>query len=123
MKRFIFALTMGIFCFFSNTIFAQTASTKTDTLAVNGDCGMCKKRIETACYSLKGVKLASWDDEALQLVVTYDSTKTNADKILRAVANTGYDNEKFAAPDKAYNKLHGCCKYDRERMQPAEKIE
>jgi periplasmic mercuric ion binding protein len=119
MKNIISALFVGIFCFFSNTLSAQI---KTDTLAVNGDCGMCKKRIETACFSLKGVKTANWDDEALQLVVSYDTTKTNAEKILMAVANVGYDNEKFAAPDKAYNKLHGCCQYDRERLQPAAKL-
>ena len=34
--------------------------------------------------------------------------------MLKNIALAGYDNEIFLAPDAAYNKLLGCCKYERE---------
>ena len=120
---------MSSFCFIAVFIClsiqaatAQTAAQSTvvtDTLSVNGDCGMCKKKIETACFGLKGVKTANWDDEALTLTVSYDSKKTNADAILKRIALIGYDNEKYKADDKAYYKLDECCQYDRSRLATA----
>ena len=114
---------MSSFCFVAAIIFlsipAQSAAQSTivtDTLAVNGDCGMCKKKIETACFGLKGVKKANWEDETLTLIVSYDSKKTNADAILKRIALIGYDNEKYKADDKAYFKLEECCQYDRSRV-------
>ncbi|MBL7817703.1 MAG: cation transporter [Saprospiraceae bacterium] len=101
------------------TTVAQTVDATTivtDTLSVNGDCGMCKKKIETACFGLKGVQKANWDDETLTLVVTYDSKKTSSDAILKRIALVGYDNEKYRAADKAYFKLEECCQYDRSRV-------
>ncbi len=101
---------------------AQTAAASTiviDTLIVNGDCGMCKKKIETACFGLKGMKTANWDDEKLILIVSYDTSKTNADAILKRVALIGYDNQNYKADDKAYKKLPECCQYDRSRIAAA----
>lgn len=90
--------------------FAQT--TKTETFKVSGNCGMCKSKIEKAAKEA-GAITASWNVETKELTVKYNSKSTNAAKIQQKVANTGYDNAGFKAPDEAYNKLHGCCKYDR----------
>jgi periplasmic mercuric ion binding protein len=126
MKKFMFPLCFAavFICLSVPSITAQTAvqsTIVTDTLSVNGDCGMCKKKIETACFGLKGVQKATWDDEALTLIVTYDSKKTKADAILKRIALIGYDNEKYKANDKAYLKLDECCQYDRSRItSPAE---
>ncbi|RYZ44467.1 MAG: DUF3347 domain-containing protein, partial [Sphingobacteriales bacterium] len=49
---------------------------------------------------------------------TYNSEKISLDAILKNVALAGYDNESFLAPDEAYNKLPGCCKYERTQKQP-----
>ncbi len=117
---------MSSLCLIAAFIFLSIASTTaqssivTDTLVVNGDCNMCKKKIETACFGLKGMKTANWDDEALKLIVSYDSTKTNADAILKRVALIGYDNQNYKADDKAYYKLDECCQYDRSRITTAE---
>jgi copper chaperone CopZ len=95
---------------------SMKAQITTQILKVNGECSMCQKTIETACYGVKGLKKAEWNVDSLALTVTFDSTKTSATAILKRVAMVGYDNEQFKAADKAYFKLHGCCQYDRSRV-------
>ena len=124
MKKVLSSISLvAVIIFLSiQTSTAQTAaisSIVTDTLIVNGDCGMCKKKIETACFGLKGVKSANWDDEKLTLIVSYDPKSTSADAILKRVALAGYDNEKYKAADKMYFKLEQCCQYDRTKITAA----
>ena len=85
---------------------------KTQSLKVSGNCGMCKKTIETAA-NRKGSVNAAWDENKHLLTLTYDSTKTTPEEVLKRVAYAGYDNEKFLAPDEVYSMLHGCCQYER----------
>ncbi len=84
----------------------------TDTVTVYGNCGMCEKTIEKSAF-VKGVAKADWDKESDLAVITYDSTQTTLAEVLQRIANAGYDNEMFRAPDEVYEKLHGCCQYDR----------
>jgi hypothetical protein len=109
LKINIVTIVSGLFLF--NGAKAQKAVI-TETFNVSGNCGMCKKTIETAA-KIKGVKNAQWSESGKVLTVTYDRTKTAPDQVLRNVAYAGYDNEKFLAPDAAYTKLHGCCQYER----------
>ncbi len=92
------------------TATVQKGETKA-TMKVQGNCGMCKATIEKAAKSVEGVKNASWDQKTKELQVQYDSGKTSLDAISKAIAKAGYDTEKDKADDKAYNALHGCCKY------------
>jgi hypothetical protein len=91
---------------------------KTETFKVAGNCGMCKATIETAANK-KGVSLADWDTDKKQMTLKYDAEKTTASEVLKRVAYAGYDNEQFFAPDEAYAKLPGCCKYDRIKTEAA----
>ena len=84
----------------------------TVTVRINGDCDMCKTRIDKA-GSVKGEAAVDWDTDAKTARVTYDSTRTDLDAILQRVALVGYDTERFRATDSAYRKLPGCCQYDR----------
>jgi len=111
MKYTLFGL---FFLLISVSIHAQSIST--DTFKVYGNCGMCKRTIESAALDAKGVKSATWDIEKDLITVVYDQRKTDLDKIKIAIAASGYDTDTHRAPDKAYDKLHGCCKY--ERPQP-----
>jgi len=88
------------------------AQTKTETFKVLGNCGMCKSKIEKAATEA-GAKKATWDVESKVLTVTYKSSSTNTAKIQEKIAQSGYDNAGAKASDESYNKLHGCCKYDR----------
>lgn len=91
----------------------KAASTeKTETFLVLGNCGMCQRIIEKASIAA-GASKATWDMDNDQLTVTFDPAKTSADAIQKAVAEAGYDNVGYKAPDAVYNDLHGCCKYDR----------
>lgn len=91
---------------------AQVKNTKTTSAKVYGNCEMCQKTIETAAYK-KGIARGEWNKDTKTLSLTFDSTKTNTDELLKLVAYAGYDNEQFFAPDEAYAKLPECCQYER----------
>lgn len=82
-------------------------------IVVNGNCDMCKKRIEKAAYSVKGVKSAEWhsDDQSLHLIINEEKCTTS--DVANAVAKVGHDTDEVKATDEDYNKLHGCCNYER----------
>lgn len=94
------------------------AQTKTATLKVWGNCGMCKTTIEGAAKN-SGATTANWDTKSKILTVGYKPSKTSEDKILKAIAEAGYDNEVYTAPEGVYNNLHSCCKYDRKAATTA----
>lgn len=73
---------------------------------------MCKETIEGAAKKA-GATTADWNEDSKQLKVSYAANKTSSEKIQKKIAKSGYDTQDFVAPDKAYNALHGCCKYDR----------
>ena len=91
---------------------AQIKNAKTETAKIYGNCGMCKKTIETAANVTKTAKV-DWNVDTKMASITYDTKKTNPDEILKRIALAGYDSDKFLAPDAVYDKLHGCCQYDR----------
>lgn len=111
MKAIILIAVVGLIS--PTTSNAQIKNAKTETIRVYGNCGMCETNIEKAGTKSKLYK-TDWNVDTKMASVTYDSKKTNADEVLKSIALSGYDNASFLAPDEAYNKLHGCCKYDRE---------
>ncbi len=118
----IFSKIMMGALLFSLTAEAQIKNAKTEIVKVNGNCDMCKSAIEKAANQ-KNVSKAQWDKDSQMLTVTYDTTKTNTDAILKKVAYAGYDNEKFLAPKEAYDKLPGCCQYDRLQTKTVDNAE
>jgi hypothetical protein len=109
MKTLQLFLLFFVFLSFSHIAVAQE---KTDSIKVAGNCGMCKKKIETAAKTA-GASFAQWNADSKILVVKYNSTSANAAKIQQDIAKTGYDTQDVKATDEAYNNLHGCCQYDR----------
>lgn len=99
-------------------LFTSVSAQKKETVKVWGNCGMCQKTIETAAKSA-GASEAEWNTETKMLTVAYKGKKTNLTKIEQAVAAVGYDTQNFTAPDEVYNKLHGCCQYDRKNETAA----
>ena len=100
------------------------AQTKSETLKVSGECGSCKKKIESAAKKA-GASYAVWDVDSKELAIKYNSTTTNSAKIQKAIADVGYDTPDYKATDEAYNKLDGCCQYDRisSKSQKTEKTD
>ncbi|MFN3967954.1 heavy-metal-associated domain-containing protein [Flavobacterium sp.] len=83
------------------------------TIEVNGNCEMCKKRIEKAAFSVSGVKSADWhiDDHMLHLIINEE--KCSLVDVKKAIAKVGHDTEDVKATEEEYEKLHGCCLYER----------
>lgn len=94
----------------TSTVYSQSATTKTETIKVSGNCEMCKSRIEKAA-KVDGVSKAEWSKKDKTLAATFDPTKTNIDEIGKKVAAAGHDTEKFKAPDEVYKELPECCLY------------
>ncbi len=101
----------------STSINAQIKNAKTETVKVYGNCGMCKTTIEKT-GSIKKIAKVDWNQETQMATLTYDTSVTNQDEILKRIALVGYDSDKFLAPDDVYNNLHGCCQYDRVAKVP-----
>ena len=107
LKSFLAILLITV----SSSLFAQNKQT-TDTVKVWGNCDMCQGKIEKAAKAA-GASSAKWDVDSKILSVSYNPGKVSMEKIEKAVAAVGYDTEHQTATDKAYNKLSGCCQYDR----------
>ena len=97
----------------TNTTEVSKEMAMTDlSFGVRGNCGMCKNTIEKAANSVEGVTAANWDKDKKKIDVSFDSSKTDAMAIHNAIAASGYDTEKVAGNEEAYDGLPGCCKYD-----------
>lgn len=96
------------------TTTAVTAEIATTDISfgVRGNCGMCKTTIEEAVKEVKGISKATWNKDKKKIAISFDATKTDAMAIHKAIATTGYDTEKMAGNEEAYENLPGCCKYD-----------
>jgi len=106
MKRIIILFFSFIIAF---TAFAQS-DIRTETFKVQGNCDMCKKRIEEAAF-VKGVKRTEWNKESQVLTVVYRPSKTTGDAIAQQVAKAGHSSEKAEATEKDYKRLPECCQY------------
>ncbi|MBC7450514.1 MAG: heavy-metal-associated domain-containing protein [Cytophagales bacterium] len=109
----VFTLIVSLFAF--NTL-ATVLHDETSTFKVYGNCETCKKRIETALLKNQHIKKATWDVKTKMLTVVYDPHMVSLDAIHKIVANAGHDTDKVKASDAVYNKLPGCCKYDRVKI-------
>lgn len=117
MKNSFKNIMLATFILLSIAVNAQIKNAKTETVKIYGNCGMCETKIENA-GNIKKVAKVDWDQDSKMATLTYDTTKTNPDEILKRIALAGYDSDKFLAPDDVYDNLHGCCQYDRVAKVP-----
>ena len=112
MKTFIVVLVAS---FFSLSGIAQEKKSKNKKveLKVAGNCEMCEKRIEKAAFSVKGVKSADWHIDHKDIHLIIDENKCSVEDVAKAIAAVGHDTEFIKAKDEDYEKLHGCCLYNR----------
>ena len=123
MKTFKIFVAIAIMLFSATITNAQSnkleripAGIKVQTIQVNGECSMDKRRIENAAYSVDGVKSAVWDEDAQVLTLKYSVFKKDvADNVQKKIAAVGNDTEKYRADDSVYNKLPDCCQYQRKQ--------
>ena len=117
MKKLVFIV---FFMSFSLLSFAQESPSKNEknSIEVLGNCDMCKKRIEKAAFSVKGVKYAFWDNSSGQLRLIYNELKTDIDTIEKQIAAAGHDTEHHNASKEIYDQLPACCQYVRKGQEP-----
>lgn len=110
---------MYLLCSFLLISFITLAqnSNKTETFKVHGNCGMCKKTIESSLKKKDGIVSKQWDVNTKMLTVTYDPSKITIQQIGEKVADVGYDNQYAVASDAKYSSLHGCCQYERPKKK------
>ena len=113
--KIIKCLTLICLTLFCLTTFAQKPKWEKANFQVSGNCDMCKTKIEKAATGVEGVKTARWNVVNGKMKVKFNPAITNTDKVQQIIASIGYDTEKNKATDEAYNKLHHCCKYEREQ--------
>ena len=113
MKKLILVLMLAL----PMGVMAQEKQKKNAKISfeVNGNCEMCKKRIEKAAFSVKGVKMATWDIPSNIISVLHDPNKASAETLQKAIANAGHYTPMAKAPDAVYDNLPMCCLYDREK--------
>jgi copper chaperone CopZ len=109
------AAGLALVSLFAFSSAAAVAGEKKETLKVWGNCGMCKKTIESALKGVDGVASASWDKKTKVLSVTFDDAKISLKEIEEKVAATGYDTQNAKGSDEAYKNLDKCCKYERKK--------
>jgi len=100
-----------VLLFSLSAIIVSAQEPKSESIAVSGNCGMCKSAIEKAAKSA-GATEANWDKEKKVLALTYPAS-VSAEKIQQAIAAAGYDTRDFQATDASYKKLPECCQYER----------
>lgn len=112
MKKIMIVLFVSLIGFASQAQEKKSKNAKR-TVEVQGNCEMCKKRIEKAAFSVSGVKSATWNPSDKQLHLILNEEKTSDVEVQKAIAKVGHDTEKVKATDEDYEKLHTCCAYDR----------
>ena len=93
------------------------AETKSEKFKVDGNCGMCEKRVEKAALGVKGVSKADWNKDTKEMVVDFDASKTSLDKVEAAIAKVGHDTPLHKAGAKSFEALPSCCQYDRQAVK------
>lgn len=112
MKNIVIVLLV-VFAGFSSQAQDKKNKNAKVNIEINGNCEMCKKRIEKAAFSVSGVKSADWHVDDHQLHLILNEEKCSILDVKNAIAKVGHDSEDVKATDADYQKLHGCCMYER----------
>ncbi len=114
--KILLASLISIFSISNLSAQSEKTTLSDSVIVVNGVCEMCQKVIEKAA-KLPGVEEAHWNQDTKILKLKYSSEKVSIETIYKSVAASGYDTEFLAAPEEAYQSLHGCCKYRDPQVQ------
>ena len=112
MQNILFGILLLAVTFSAQAQDKKNKNAKFD-IEVNGNCELCKKRIEKAAFSVSGVKLAVWNIDTHQLNLILNEEKASVLDVKKAVAKVGHDTDEVKATDEDYDNLHGGCKYER----------
>jgi periplasmic mercuric ion binding protein len=112
MKNIVIGMMLLIITFSTQAQIKKNKNAKYN-IEVNGNCELCKKRIEKAAFSVKGVKSAEWSSEDHVLHLLLNEEKGTIADVKKGIAKVGHDTDDVKASKEDYDNLHSCCKYDR----------
>lgn len=92
--------------------YSQKKNLKTENIRVWGACEQCKDRIENTLIQY-GAYQANWNIKTNMLAVSYDSVRLSTSNIQEKLTSVGHDTEMWKADEMVYEKLPGCCQYER----------
>jgi mercuric ion binding protein len=115
MKTINAIMAVCLMLFSISFVSAQNSKNKTIEFKVAGNCGMCKKTIESSLKGKSGISSAVWNKDTKMMKVAYDPSKITEDQIHQKIADAGYDTDKKKASEKTYGALPGCCQYKRKQ--------
>lgn len=116
MNKSLKSIIIALFVLSTISCNAQIKNTKTETVKIYGNCGMCKSTIEKAGNKKKEA-IVEWNKDSKMATISYDSLKTSKNDILKRIALVGYDNELFVSPNDTYENLPACCQYERAKKE------
>ena len=112
MKKIVLVVLVALVGFVAQAQEKKNKNAKYVT-EVNGNCGLCQKRIQKAALSVEGVKSATWDIPSHQLSLIINEEKCSLLDVKKAIAKVGHDTDVVKATKEDYDKLHSCCLYER----------
>ena len=111
MKKIILILLVAFSYGVSAQEVHEKSKKKKTAMTVNGNCEMCKARIEKSCLKTTGVKYAQWDVNSKQLNLIFNEYMTSKDEIQQSILKVGHDVDSLTANPDSYKELHTCCQY------------
>lgn len=112
MKKVVFGILLLVVTFSTQAQEKKNKNAKF-VIEVNGNCEQCQNRIQKAAFGVSGVKSAVWSVETHQLSLILNEEKATLIDVKKAVAKAGHDVGEMKASEASYDKLPGCCQYDR----------
>ncbi|OYQ36763.1 hypothetical protein CHU92_09200 [Flavobacterium cyanobacteriorum] len=73
-------------------------------------CETCGPKFEKTLLKEKGIQMVTLDEKAMTIKVVYNTKKTSADAVRKAISRLGYDADNIKADPAAYESLDSCCK-------------
>jgi periplasmic mercuric ion binding protein len=113
---FLPKITLPLLILFTFSLAANAqGTTETIVIKTNIYCDHCKEcescggRLNRELPFIKGVKDFSLYEKAMTISITYNSKKTNPEKLRAAIAKAGFDADTVKADPKAVAKFDECC--------------
>jgi mercuric ion binding protein len=111
LKKIFFIL----FICMSHTLFAQNKK-ETVVIQTKTSCNHCKVcetcggKLETDLYYVRGIKLVTYNEDAMTTTIVYRPKQITPEKIRQEIAKLGFDADNIPADPQGYAKRDGCCK-------------
>ena len=96
---------------------AQTKNEENVEIKSSVICGMCQRTIEYDLTFQKGVKSVNVDLEKKVIQITFNTKKTDVDKLRKRITEIGYNADDLKRVNEAYLKLPDCCRDESLHLQ------